>query len=311
MSDRHGKDAQLFDDVYTDLAIEAHELAVERRGEPEIAGVWVDTETTPVAKISRVAIKTPAAAEMMGKAQGNYVTIESQAFKDRNREAQEELAQQIAREIQHFLQALEIPQDGACLVVGLGNWNATPDALGPRAVSELLVTRHLYEMAPPELRGGLRPVAAMAPGVLGLTGIETMEIVRGVVDRIEPKLSSVSTLCCTELDRLCTTVQLADTGIDPVRASATYAKVFPEKPLAFPCLPSAPTVIHAMTIVTTPRLITAFDRSAPMRIRPPTASIGSEDRCASIRHASTYGREGAGHSQRGGPTGGTDPFGCL
>lgn len=314
MSDRHGKDAQLFDDVYTDLAIEAHELAVERRGEPEIAGVWVDTETTPVAKISRVAIKTPAAAEMMGKAQGNYVTIESQAFKDRNREAQEELAQQIAREIQHFLQSLEIPQDGACLVVGLGNWNATPDALGPRAVSELLVTRHLYEMAPPELRGGLRPVAAMAPGVLGLTGIETMDIVRGVVDRIEPKLViCIDALAARSSDRLCTTVQLADTGIRPGAGVGNVRKGLSRETLGVPVLAvGVPTVIHAMTIVGDAldwitRSLTGsaahenppadgFDRvGGPVRLDPARINIRDE-RVRAIAK---------GEVQRGG----TDPFG--
>lgn len=251
MSDTIDRDEQLFDDVYTDLAIEAHQVVIERRGEPEISGVRVDTETTPTAKVSRVSIQTPAAAEMMGKAQGNYVTLESSVFKERNREAQEELAQQIAKEIQHFLQVLGIPEDGGCLVVGLGNWNATPDALGPRAVSELLVTRHLYEMSPPELRGGLRPVSALAPGVLGLTGIETMEIVRGVVDRIQPHLViCIDALAARSSDRLCATIQLSDTGIRPGAGVGNKRKGLSQETLGVPVLAiGVPTVIHAMTIV--------------------------------------------------------------
>lgn len=251
MSATREREEQLFDDIFTDLAIEAHQVAIERRGEPEIAGVRVETEETPVANVSRVSIQTPAAAEMMGKAQGDYVTLESQAFKERSREDQEELAQQIAKEIQHFLQKLGISDDGAVLVVGLGNWNATPDALGPRAVSELLVTRHLYEMSPPELRGGLRPVAAMAPGVLGLTGIETMEIVRGVCDRIRPELViCIDALAARSSDRLCATIQLADTGIQPGAGVGNVRKGISQETLGVPVLAiGVPTVIHAMTIV--------------------------------------------------------------
>lgn len=238
-------------DVYTDLALEAHQVVVERHGGPEIPGVRVDTEEKEVARVSRVVIDNDRAAQMMGKAKGTYVTLESDALRNRNKEEQEELSQQLAVEIQHFLESLDIPSDGGCLVVGLGNWNATPDALGPRAVSELLVTRHLYEMSPPELRGGLRPVSAMAPGVLGLTGIETGEIVRGVVDRIQPSLViCIDALAARSSDRLCTTIQLADTGISPGAGVGNTRKAINRETLGIPVLAiGVPTVIHAMTIV--------------------------------------------------------------
>ncbi|MHB8183926.1 MAG: GPR endopeptidase, partial [Candidatus Desulforudaceae bacterium] len=91
-----------------------------------------------------------------------------------------------------FSQALtglfQLSEQANVLVVGLGNWNATPDALGPRVVKHTLVTRHLYQYAPEELHGGMRSVSALAPGVLGITGIETAEIIRGVVDSIKPEL---------------------------------------------------------------------------------------------------------------------------
>lgn len=239
------------EDVYTDLAIEAHQVIVERHGGPEVSGVRVETEEKGTTRISRVSIETDAAARAMGKAKGTYITLESQALRNRNREEQEELAQQIAREIEHFLELLEIPPDGGCLVVGLGNWNATPDALGPRAVSELLVTRHLYEMSPPELRGGLRPVSALAPGVLGLTGIETGEIIRGVVDRIQPALViCIDALAARSSDRLCTTVQLADSGINPGAGVGNKRQPISRESLGVPVLViGVPTVIHAMTIV--------------------------------------------------------------
>lgn len=309
MPDTKGTDEHLFDDVYTDLAIEAHQVVVERQGGPEIPGVRVETEEKPVAKVSRVTIDTPAAAQVMGKEQGTYVTLESQALKNRNKEEQEELSQQLALEIEHFLKILEIPQDGGCLVVGLGNWNATPDALGPRAVSELLVTRHLYEMSPPELRGGLRPVSALAPGVLGLTGIETGEIVRGVVDRIKPALVVViDALAARSSDRLCSTIQLADTGINPGAGVGNKRKSISRETLGVPVLAiGVPTVIHAMTIVGdaldwitqsvtgSPPPLTAYGdsgqvSSGPLRLDPSRINVHDERVRSAAQGQDTRGR---------------------
>jgi len=97
---------------------------------------------------------------------GNYVTIEAQALRQHNREVQLEISELIANEAETLLNTLD--EEDHVLVVGLGNWNATPDALGPRVIDKLLVTRHLFSLAPPEMRGGLRPVSALAPGYLGL-----------------------------------------------------------------------------------------------------------------------------------------------
>jgi spore protease len=110
----------------------------------------------------------------------------------------------------------DLDEDDPVLVVGLGNWNATPDALGPRVINKLLVTRHLFTIAPPELRGGLRPVSALAPGVLGITGIETGETIQGVAEKVKPKLIiCIDALASRSTERLCTTIQIADTGIHP------------------------------------------------------------------------------------------------
>lgn len=250
MSERIADISDQFD-IFTDLALEAHQVIIQRGGGPEIAGVRVETEEKEVARVSRVVVADEQAARRMGKAVGTYVTLESEALRNRNQEEQEQLAQQLAREIQQFLADLKIPENGSCLVVGLGNRHATPDALGPRTVSELLVTRHLYEMVPPELRGGLRPVAAMAPGVLGLTGIETSEIIRGVVDRIHPSVViCVDALAARSSDRLCATIQIADTGISPGAGVGNVRKAINEETLGVPVLAlGVPTVIHAMTIV--------------------------------------------------------------
>lgn len=251
MSDVYSKLQDDVNSVRTDLALEAHQVIVERQGGPEIAGVRVETESKPEARVSRVYIETEQGAQAMGKAKGTYVTLEAPALRERNKEAQEDVAAALAQEIAWFLDHLQIGAEAPCLVVGLGNWNATPDALGPRAVSELLVTRHLHEMSPPELRGGLRPVSAIAPGVLGLTGIETGEIIRGIVDRIQPELVvCIDALAARSSERLCTTIQLADTGITPGAGVGNKRLGITAESMGVPVLAlGVPTVIHAMTIV--------------------------------------------------------------
>lgn len=236
--------------VRTDLALEAHQVIVDHEGPPEIPGVRVESEETEHAKISRVVIATDEGARMMGKVRGNYVTVESEVFRLRDKEAQEEVAQTVAREISSFLEHMGLAQDAGVLVVGLGNWNATPDSVGPKVVGQVLVTRHLYEMSPPELRGGLRPLSAMAPGVLGLTGIETGEIVMGVVDRIKPHLViCIDALASRSSQRVCSTIQLADSGIHPGSGVGNKRMAITQEVLGIPVLAiGVPTVVHAVTI---------------------------------------------------------------
>lgn len=245
-------DAEFCDryNVRTDLALEAREVIVEHEGPPEIPGVAVENEETPFAFISRVAIRTDEGARMMGKVKGNYVTIESEALRNRNKEAQEEVAQTFAKELSAFLQNAAIAADAPVLLVGLGNWNATPDAIGPKVVEQVLVTRHLYELSPPELRGGLRPLAAIAPGVLGITGIETGEIVQGVVDKIGPQcVICVDALSSRSTTRVCSTIQIADTGIHPGSGVGNKRMAITKEALGVPVIAvGIPTVVNAITI---------------------------------------------------------------
>ena len=245
-------DAQFFEryGVRTDLALEAHQVIVDHEGPPEIPGVRVVNEQTDHASISRVSITSDEGARMMGKIRGNYITIESEAFRQHNKEAQEEVAQTVAQEISRFPEHIGLAEDACVLVIGLGNWNATPDSVGPKVVGQLMITRHLYEMSPPELRGGLRPLAAMAPGVLGLTGIETAEIVMGVADRIKPDLViCVDALASRSSERVCSTIQLADSGIHPGSGVGNKRMAISRETLGVPVLAiGVPTVVHAVTI---------------------------------------------------------------
>ncbi|NLN19041.1 MAG: GPR endopeptidase [Firmicutes bacterium] len=267
-------DAQFFEryGVRTDLALEAHQVIVDHEGPPEIPGVRVVNEQTDHASISRVSITSDEGARMMGKIRGNYITIESEAFRQHNKEAQEEVAQTVAQEISRFLEHIGLAEDACVLVIGLGNWNATPDSVGPKVVGQLMITRHLYEMSPPELRGGLRPLAAMAPGVLGLTGIETAEIVMGVADRIKPDLViCVDALASRSSERVCSTIQLADSGIHPGSGVGNKRMAISRETLGVPVLAiGVPTVVHAVTIAGDAMELLAQE----MGFRPP---VGLDD----------------------------------
>jgi spore protease len=271
--------AQFFEryGVRTDLALEAHQVIVDHEGPPEIPGVRVENEETEHAQISRVSITSDEGARLMGKIKGHYITVESEAFRQHNKEAQEEVAQTVAKEISRFLEHIGLAEDACVLVIGLGNWNATPDSVGPKVVGQLMITRHLYEMSPPELRGGLRPLAAMAPGVLGLTGIETAEIVLGVADRIKPGLViCVDALASRSSQRVCSTIQLADSGIHPGSGVGNKRMAISHETLGVPVLTiGVPTVVHAVTIVGDAMELLAQE----MGFRPP---VGLDERPAPL-----------------------------
>lgn len=198
--------------INVDLAIEAHDIV---RGElgTEIPGAVVDRHKFPNAAVTTVKVVEERAAQMMGKPVGTYITIEAPAIRDNNRIAQKEVAEVLAQQLSSLF---SLPDNANVLIVGLGNWQATPDSLGPKVVEQTIVTRHLYRYAPEELKGGMRSVSAMAPGVLGITGIESAEIIKGVVEKIQPELIiAIDALAAGSVDRIGTTIQIADTGVSP------------------------------------------------------------------------------------------------
>lgn len=237
--------------VWTDLANEAHQFVVDQGGPPELPGVVVKNEETEHALISRVTVENEIGAKMIGKAPGNYCTIEAPVLRQHNREIQADIGGLLAREIEWFLAKANLAEEDTVLVVGLGNWNATPDALGPKVVGDLMVTRHLIELSPPELRDGLRPVAALAPGVLGLTGIETGEIIRGTVNEVGAKaVICIDALASRSVERLCSTIQISDTGINPGSGVGNKRMPINQETLGIPVIAlGVPTVVHAATIV--------------------------------------------------------------
>lgn len=232
--------------INLDLAVEAHEAVRGQTGQ-EIPGVAMDKTSYNNATVTTVKIFEKSAEEMMGKPQGNYITIEAPALRDNNREAHQEVVEVLT---EHLSKLYNLSPKANVLIVGLGNWNATPDALGPKVADQVMVTRHIFNYAPSEVRDGMRPVSAVSPGVLGTTGIETAEIIKGIVDNIKPELIiAIDSLASRSVERIATTIQIADTGISPGSGVGNKRLGLNEESMGVPTIAiGVPTVVHAAMI---------------------------------------------------------------
>jgi spore protease len=200
--------------------------------------------------VVRVEITNKDGEMALGKPIGSYITIESHAVKERDKIAHEEIIKILADSVGSLH---NLSDDGVVLVVGLGNRNVTPDALGPQTAEKMLVTRHLKNegIIPKELDGKVRSIASIAPGVLGITGIETFEIVKGVTDRIKPDLViAIDALAAREVSRINSTIQISDTGICPGGGMGNKRAELNERTLGTKVLAiGVPTVVDAATLV--------------------------------------------------------------
>jgi spore protease len=234
--------------VRTDLAVEAREMA----GAPgQIPGVWSEEEQIEGIRIDRMQIQNPLAAQRIGKMIGNYVTLEVPELRKGDADLQDKVATAFAKEFEAFLQRVGVQPMSSVLIVGLGNWNVTPDALGPLVVENLMVTRHYFELLPGQVSPGYRPVSAVAPGVMGTTGIESSDIVQGIVQQSKPDLViAIDALASRDLTRVNTTIQIADTGINPGSGIGNKRKGLTRETLGVPCVAiGVPTVVYASNIV--------------------------------------------------------------
>ena len=235
--------------IRTDLAIETREM-VTKEQDVEVPGVKVTVEEQKDKQITVtwVEIMNEEGAKQMGKPIGNYVTVESPLMKENDIEAHEEIIRVLAKQL---VKIKELKEDAVILVVGLGNWNVTPDALGPKVVSKVIVTRHLLEHIPEQIDESVRPVSAIAPGVMGLTGIETSEIIEGIVEKIKPDLIiAIDALASRKTSRVNATIQIADTGVHPGSGVGNRRKGLTEETLGVPVIAiGVPTVVDAATLV--------------------------------------------------------------
>jgi len=240
--------------LLTDLAVESRNLTMQRTGQ-ELEGVRLDEEEVEHAKITRIRVMNDRAAQAIGKKPGDYITIETRELQQGERQLHEYLSGVMAKEINTLVNypglTKSLEQEPTILVIGLGNWNATPDALGPRVIHHLLVTRHLYDAAPADARQGMRPVCALAPGVLGLTGIETAEILKGVIDKVHPDLViAIDALAARETHHLASTIQISNTGIYPGSGVGNQRIGITQEDMGVPVIAvGVPTVVNSVTIV--------------------------------------------------------------
>lgn len=235
----------------TDLALERRNIYKKANQiENEIDGVETEEEEFGEnIRISRVKVVNKNGEEALAKPIGDYITIDIKKLKIATDEDIGRAAEVLTKELKTLLEKHVQSKDDV-LVVGLGNIYVTPDSLGPKVINEIDVTRHILTYMPNVLSEDTRPVSAISPGVLGTTGIETLEIIKGIVENIKPKLLIViDALASRSIERISSTIQLADTGITPGAGVGNTRKDLSMETLGIPVIAlGIPTVVEAATI---------------------------------------------------------------
>jgi len=236
--------------IRTDLALEVRETFQD--DDVEIRGVELKEEFDKKnnIRISILTIKDEKGARAMQKPIGTYITIEAPDLS----KADEDYHRKVSDEIAKYLKKLagDLKKEDI-LIVGLGNREVTPDALGPMVVDNLFITRHLIKEYGQEFkeRNKLGSISAISPGVMAQTGMETVEIIKGIVKETNPKLIIViDALASRSVNRLNTTIQLTDTGINPGSGVGNNRKAINEESVGTKVIAlGVPTVVDAFTIV--------------------------------------------------------------
>lgn len=224
-------------EIRTDLAIEAtsnintikkHEKIIDNI---KITNIYLDKKSH----------------ELINKKVGNYTTIEFDDITDYNKK--ESVKKIFSKELKKLIKKMKIKDDDSCLIIGLGNINSTPDALGPMSINNIVVTNHLYDLA--SLEEGFRRVSVLSPGVKGSTGLETSDIIKGVINIIKPNFVIViDALASQSIERVNKTIQMTDTGIHPGSGIGNNRKEISYETLHIPVIAvGIPTVVDAVTIV--------------------------------------------------------------
>ncbi len=253
--------------IRTDLALEARESYGE--DDIRIRGVKIEEEADEEREIytTIVKIETENGAKAMGKPVGIYITIEAPNMSVPDEGYHREISEELAK----YLRRIMGERQGSVLVVGLGNRDVTPDALGPDVVNNLHITRHMikeYGRVVSDLERE-KEISAIVPGVMAQTGMETLEIIKGVVGETRPEIViAIDALAARSTKRLNRTIQITDTGINPGSGVGNHRNAINEETLGVPVIAvGVPTVVDAATIVndTMEELIAQMDSSASMQ----------------------------------------------
>lgn len=227
----------------TDLAVEAIE---NHKSAAALPHVRQSDRTLEGFAVHEVRILSEDAAREIGKPQGRYLTLELDALIRREEDAFPRACKALSTLLRELLPR---PNNGPVLIAGLGNRMITPDAIGPQTADHVIATRHLVAQSP-DIFADWRPVSALAPGVLGQTGVETGEVICGVLDRVRPAaVIAVDALAAGRLSRLLRTVQLADTGITPGAGVGNARAALNKETLGVPVIAvGVPTVVDGATL---------------------------------------------------------------
>ena len=236
--------------IRTDLALETQEKMQEDK--VDLKGVrYFEEEVDKNLVISTVVIETENGAKTMGKPKGTYITIEAGNMDEEDEDYHREISEQLANVIQKLVPVKK--EELSVLVVGLGNRAVTPDSLGPRVVDNLCITRHILKEYGRFAFGkeGMNRISSIVPGVMAQTGMETSEIVKGIVDEIKPDfVIAIDALAARNTKRLNRTIQVADTGINPGSGVGNHRAGITKETLGIPVIAiGVPTVVDAATIV--------------------------------------------------------------
>lgn len=223
--------------IRTDLAIEAVDNSRE---------IKKKIKSIDDVKITRIKIDEESGLKI-GKKAGNYITIEFNDITDYDNK--EKVKEIFSDELKTLLKELNVSDEASVLVIGLGNDKSTPDALGPLAIDNILVTKYLFTLG--SVEEGFREVSAISPGVMGETGIETSDLIKSVVDTVKPNLVMViDALASQSLERVNQTIQITDSGIHPGSGIGNKRKEISFEVLNIPVIAiGVPTVVDAVTIV--------------------------------------------------------------
>ena len=255
--------------IHTDLALEEKERF--ESDHVEVQGVILEEEYDKEReiRITKVKIETEKGARAMGKPVGTYITMEAPNMAVPDEEYHREISEELAKYIKELIKIEK--EDYVVLVAGLGNRQVTPDALGPHVVDNLAITRHIVKEYGKYAMGedAVHMTSAIVPGVMAQTGMETLEIIKGIVKETKPDLViAVDALAARNSKRLNRTIQIADTGINPGSGVGNHRNGITEETIGVPVIAiGVPTVVDAATIVndTMENLIAALETSETLK----------------------------------------------
>lgn len=234
----------------TDLALEAREKFEDDN--VEVKGVRVKEEKPGEnMTVTKVLIETENGAKIMGKPRGSYITVEAPDMADSDEDYHREISKQLSKILKELMPIEQM--ELSVLVVGLGNREVTPDALGPRVVDNMMITRHIIRKFGKYAFGLKRnhQISSIVPGVMAQTGMETLEIIRGVLDETNPDyIIAIDALAARSAKRLNRTIQITDTGISPGSGVGNHRHALNRESVGIPVIAiGIPTVVDAVTIV--------------------------------------------------------------